>query len=599
MKRWCAIIQHFSQMRIIQKLIVGYLLLICLPFAFFSYLFYTRMVDNVLDRYRSDQLHLAEQAYSRFQLELSKVESLYQLFQNNGKLVEYLAGAYSFDWEMVYNYLREIRPTFSFSYLNNPFIRQIRIYKHDERALVLEPDIVNLDAFDDPVNGERVLALPPDRGLWTYEAQERGRLPVIHYTRKLYNPNYTRELGILRITASEKLVQSLLQPLNRERSRSALLDAEGRVVYEDPGAGWSGNRLAVWAAGGPDRGVASFYTDDRRYLVTVLVLDRLGLTLVTVSEAGAAGLRLMPRWLLAGGILLLLLLSLIYYMAASSLTLRIIRFTRHLKRVPDLKMATFPGKSGNDEIGFLISSYNNMIGRLNEMEERVRRTELRKKEAEIKMLQAQIKPHFLYNTLETMRMMALMKNDLELADVAFTLANLIRYSVGKSGDETTLRQELDHVRDYIAIHKVRMRDRLTFELQVEADVSDFRCPRFILQPIVENGILHGLGNMRATGLMRITVRDAGDYLRIDIFNNGAVIPPDRLREIREMLEGKRKAGAPGGGIGLVNVQERIKSYFGEDSGITADSSAESGTVFTLRLRKREGGTAIAESVDRG
>lgn len=577
-------------MRIVQKLIVGYVLLICIPFALFGYLFYTQLVDNVLEQYRSDQAQFAEQAYGNFETELSKIESVYPLFQNNTRLTDYLSGFFTTDWEMVYTYNREIRPTFSFMYISNPSIANIRIYKNDKDALQLEPDIVDRDVFEDERHAEAIGRLPPDQGLWTYDANEATGRMDIHYTRKLYNDSFTRELGLLRITAEGELFNTLFDTLYKEHSWKALLDAEGRPVYESAPPEFDRSRIDSLLSDGLGNRMRSFYTEDHRYLVHVIDIRRLELTMVDVSEVGpVANLRSAQGWYMMAGLVLLIVLSLVYFMVASSIALRIIRFSRHLKRVPELKLAAFPGHAGSDEIGFLISTYNAMILRMEEMGEKMHRTELLKKEAEIKMLQAQIKPHFLYNTLETMRMMAVMKNENELAEVAFTLGNLIRYSLAKAGDETTLQREIENVEDYIAIHRVRMGDRLEFSMSVEGDVASIRCPRFILQPIVENSILHGLGNVRRRGVIRLDVRELEDHVRIEVFNNGETIPPDRLAQIRDIIAGKAGSRREESGIGLVNVQERLKAFFGERSGITVTSEEGEGTVFALILEKERGG----------
>lgn len=105
------IVNKIRQMRIVQKLIVGYILLVCLPFALFGYLFYRQMFDNLLDQYMAGRQQLMEQAYSNLEIELAKIESNYSLFQNNANITDYLNGAYEADWEMVYNYRKEIDPT--------------------------------------------------------------------------------------------------------------------------------------------------------------------------------------------------------------------------------------------------------------------------------------------------------------------------------------------------------------------------------------------------------------------------------------------------------------------------------------------------------
>jgi two-component system sensor histidine kinase YesM len=144
-----------------------------------------------------------------------------------------------------------------------------------------------------------------------------------------------------------------------------------------------------------------------------------------------------------------------------------------------------------------------------------------------------------------------------------------------------------------------MGDRLQFEMHIQEELNDFYTPRFILQPIVENSILHGLGAIRGVGVITLTVRDLPDAVSIRVADNGGGIPEKKLEEIQEMLSGVTLSTmSTNVGIGLYNVSERIKSYFGKNSGIHVESRMGQETVFELRLGK-EGGYRHVKAVDRG
>ncbi|WP_339319580.1 sensor histidine kinase [Paenibacillus sp. FSL R10-2734] len=578
------------QMRIVQKLIVGYFLLICLPFALFGYLFYRQMIDNLLDQYLAGRQQLMEQVYGNLEIELSKIESNYSLFQNNANLTDYLNGTYEADWEMVYNYRKEIGPTFSFVLSGNPVVKEIRIFKRNESVLELPPDIMDFRAFDDPRHAEAILALPPNRGLWTYDVGKNGDLPIISYTHKLYNDSYSRDLGLLQITVNEELIDRFFQTLQTEDEVwSMVSDSNQQVVYSQRPLVWSDEEMTSILKGLRNSGVQSYYVDDHKYLLNATHVQKLGLTMMEISKVGPIlDLRAKQASTIIVGLISLGVLSLFYFAVATSITSRILKLSRHMKRVDDPRLALYPGAPGTDEVGFLIMSYNKMIYRMDMLGQTVHRVELMKKEAEIKMLQAQIKPHFLYNTLETMRMMALMKNDQELAEVAFTLGNLLRYSLTKDKDESTLFDEMENVRNYIAIHKVRMGERLHFELEIHGNALDLTCPRFILQPIVENSILHGLGKIRGKGVINLTINEMPDFVIIRISDNGAGISQEKLSQIRSILDGvnSQEEISSSGGIGLLNVNERIKAFYGGSSGITIESEGGKKTIFIMRLDKR-------------
>jgi two-component system, sensor histidine kinase YesM len=202
----------------------------------------------------------------------------------------------------------------------------------------------------------------------------------------------------------------------------------------------------------------TFLADQDRLLINSVHISSLGLTVIEVNKRAALFefLRVKQLWV-EGGLGLLALLSVLYFWIVSSLTKRILRLSRHMRRVePEFLNNPLKGKAGKDEIGFLITSYNAMISRMDEMINHVQKVEMLKKEADFKMLQAQIQPHFLYNTLETMRMLARSNKDYKVAEMALSLGNLFQYSLSKS-DDTTLKDELDHVSAYIAIHQIRMR----------------------------------------------------------------------------------------------------------------------------------------------
>lgn len=586
------IVIKIRQMRIVQKLIVGYILLICLPFALFGYLFYRQMIDNLLDQYLAARQQLMEQAYGNLEIELSKIQSNYSLFQNNANLTDYLSGAYEADWEMIYNYRKEIGPTFSFALSSNPVVKEIKIYKRNDSVLELAPDIMNFDAFDDPLHAKGIFALPPNQGLWTYNAGQNGSLPQLSYTRKLYNDSYREVLGLLRITVNEELFQRFFETLQSEDEVwSIVSDRDQQILFTQQPLVWSNEEMSSILKGLRNSGVQSYYVDDNKYLLNAVHVDKWGLTLIEISKVGSVlGLKAKQITTIIVGLISLIILSLFYFFIAASFFSRILKLSRHMKRVDDPRMAEYPGNPGTDEVGFLIISYNKMIARMDMLGQTVHRVELMKKEAEIKMLQAQIKPHFLYNTLETMRMMALMKNDQELAEVAFTLGNLLRYSLTNDKDESTLYDEIENVRNYIAIHKVRMGERLQFELDIQEDTLDLCCPRFILQPFIENSILHGLGKIRRKGVIKLTIEEQLDFVVISISDNGAGISKEKLIQLRASLNGSAMYRKPStsGGIGILNVNERIKAFYGDASGVAVESEEGKQTIFMLRLDKKRG-----------
>ncbi|WP_178022912.1 sensor histidine kinase [uncultured Paenibacillus sp.] len=588
-----AIATRLRSLRLVHKLFIGYILLICIPFAVFGFVFYRQMYMNQLDHFKSGKTQMIEQAYRNLEVDLTKIEAMYPLFQNNTSLIDYLGGFSAEDWDQAYIYKKEIGPTFSFAYISNQLVDKITMYKADPQVPILSPEVEDIARFTEQqhAQAEAVEHLPPNKGLWVYEASSgRDRLPSIRYLHKMYNTSYTRTVGLLQLTLNDGLIKQFFntQQSNDEVWRM-VADASGRILYEEPALELDEQALSEILPRVPQAGMASFYTKDRRYLIGAARIERFNLTLVEVYKTRDALIIGKEARLAVGlGLLLLTLLSVMYFTIASSITLRIVRFSRHMRRVDDSKNAIYPADEGGaDEIGYLISAYNSMISRVDELKRVVTQTELLKKEAEIKMLQAQINPHFLYNTLETMCMLAAMNDDDEVADIGLKLGKLLRYSLSKTKDESTLGEELENVRHYLDIHRVRMGDKLITDFVIHEEALRLPCPRFILQPLVENSILHGFKNVRGPAELRLELlaEESGVLLRIS--DSGSGIPAERLTMIREVLEGQLPLAeiSSSGGIGLHNVNERLKAFFGSESTLDIQSTEGRGTVITSYLAK--------------
>lgn len=256
-------------------------------------------------------------------------------------------------------------------------------------------------------------------------------------------------------------------------------------------------------------------------------------------------------------------------------------------------LTEFKDQQVQDEIGLLVNSFNYMIHRIHELVNTVQRSEIRQKEAAFQALQAQINPHFLYNALETIRMNAEMNMDDKTADISYTLGRMMRYSLSKSAI-ATLSDEVDNVNNYLNIQKIRIGDRLESEVRVTGDIKQLSCPRFILQPLVENCIIHGVSMLRRKGTILITIQQNGSGWDIVICDNGSGIHAERLQAIRHMLSHPEDAPSfrsQHHGIGISNVSERIKAFFGSQSYLDIHSEYGSGTTIKLHLSEKNGGNA--------
>jgi len=206
--------------------------------------------------------------------------------------------------------------------------------------------------------------------------------------------------------------------------------------------------------------------------------------------------------------------------------------------------------------------------------------------AELNALKMQIQPHYLYNTLDMIRMSALSQNDAETARLIESLSRQLRYMMGTHQDKVTLRQELDNLQEYSILMSTRSEGRIRIRMEAADCDLGLYIPKLLLQPFVENAVKHGLKDKPDGGTILIEAIRLPDTLQIMIFNDGKPIEPERLNHIRTFLETSPLGAKDEGGIvsiGMKNTYDRIKINCGNEYGFTIDSDETAGVVVTIRL----------------
>ncbi|MBU9726209.1 sensor histidine kinase [Diplocloster modestus] len=236
-----------------------------------------------------------------------------------------------------------------------------------------------------------------------------------------------------------------------------------------------------------------------------------------------------------------------------------------------------PVKS-KDEIGIISQAFNEMCSKLDNYISEVYAAEIQRKNAELNALQTQIDPHFLYNTLDSIRARALAEQDENTGEMIVLLGKLFRWSSRTTDKFITLEDELEYIDTYLKLQKYRYEDRLDVDIRVPEDYLDDMIPKLILQPLVENVIKHALSDKEGTGLIGIVAKEKeGKRLEITIFDNGKGIEDQVLREMYEKLN-QQVAQDEFKSIGLQNVQARLKLLFGGEYGLMIRSIAGVGTA---------------------
>jgi two-component system sensor histidine kinase YesM len=235
----------------------------------------------------------------------------------------------------------------------------------------------------------------------------------------------------------------------------------------------------------------------------------------------------------------------------------------------------------NDEIGELGGSFNTMVKEISNLINLVQVEEKKKRIAEMNVLQAQIKPHFMYNTLDTIRWMAEEHNEEDIIEIIEAFTNLLRISLSKGKEIISVHEELSHIKSYLTIQKIRYEDKLDYEIQVDANMLEYKLIKLILQPLVENAIYHGIKEKRGNGRILIKGEIRGNTLIFTISDNGKGMEEELLNKINYMLKnGNEKKNEIG--YGIFNVNERIKIIYGDEYGLQYESIYGEGTTVLLK-----------------
>ncbi len=239
----------------------------------------------------------------------------------------------------------------------------------------------------------------------------------------------------------------------------------------------------------------------------------------------------------------------------------------------------------DDEIHRLGMSFNTMIDSINNLLELVYVEQKEKREAELRAFQAQIKPHFLYNTLDTINWMAIEYDAEDIVEVVDSLTNLFRISLSKGNEWISLENEVKHVTSYLTIQMVRYEDQFDYRLAEDSSLMQYRVIKLIIQPLVENAIYHGIKGIDRHGVIDIRIYEGEEAIYIEVEDNGMGMDAAKTEHFNQIFRGEAVRSADYG-IGLFNVNERIKLNFGNAYGLSIESSQDKGTKVIIKHPKR-------------
>jgi two-component system, sensor histidine kinase YesM len=291
--------------------------------------------------------------------------------------------------------------------------------------------------------------------------------------------------------------------------------------------------------------------------------------------------------LISISVIVLLSMLVVSIMVSNQITRNIRRLRNSMQLVKKGHLSVKPQIVSQDEVGELSEVFVSMMGNIVELLEDIKRREQQKREAELKVLQAQISPHFLYNTLNTIKYLSQLQRVHNIEEVTGALIELLRATVNHTTELVPIREEVEYIRRYAAIQKYKYSDKYLVICQMEDEILDYYCPKLILQPIVENALLHGSTSGIEEGRINLQIISEDNTVKFLISDNGKGMTHEQIEHVLHRNKQSEHVGP--GGIGIINVDERIKLIFGNSYGLTISSLPGIQTIVEINIPVIKGG----------
>lgn len=394
-------------------------------------------------------------------------------------------------------------------------------------------------------------------------------------------------LGMLFVSVGESFLYGQYRDALQEDEKALLVDRDG-IVVSAPNKAEIGSRLTEFAEGdsrlSEDRGSFVGSHGGQKTLMTFDSVGKTGWKIVSYTPikslyADVAKLERLTWILLISVVIVSIVIS---YFIARRLSIPIQRLSRSMKKVEMGDLSERTVVTGKDEIGELTGKFNSMVSRLEELRDRVLFEEEMKRKTEIRALQSQINTHFLYNTLASIRSMLMVDPPEKVDAIIVALVKLLKRTLSEEGEFIPVSEEIDNLSNYVRIQKARQADRLQVVIEIDEQIAYAKMLKFLLQPIVENAIFHGIepkaepgtifvqGWKSDGGTMTFRVRDDG----VGIKGMTAV---GEDTDVTDDVLGDRS------GMGLRNIRDRLRLHYGDDAKLSIVSRQAGGTEVVLRI----------------
>lgn len=447
---------------------------------------------------------------------------------------------------------------------------------------ILSP--VNLPTFQESIDmfGKPIIL---DTYELPYVSHEKDPVYVFGISRGIVSFVESRVIGIIVVVTRTEYFQEISENMKKSDNHRIIILHDDFVIYdtyeENIATTVSKDIMSInWDSQKVDK---TIIIEEQEYMSSSLLSDYSGWRIISLIPEEEMFHDIEKMQLIT--LLIIILLIIISLLLGFIVSFQIVHPLKKLGSLMKLaENGDFDIKvkvNSKDEIGTLAQAFNSMISKINSLIHEVYIEQIRQSELELQMLQSQINPHFIYNTLESISMMATIHNDDSTSEMAYNLGSILRYGINKTKEEVTIKEELDNLEKYISLQDIRFHSVYTITIDVSPELYKIKIIKLILQPIVENAIYHGMKEVRSGG--KIIVNGYITDKRLLIFqveDNGKGMTESLTRDLNDYINDRNSLF---NSIGLRNVNKRIKIKYGDEYGLEIKSKTNISTKVIVRL----------------
>ena len=459
---------------------------------------------------------------------------------------------------------------------NNPVLGGVRYYAVNDNVQEMVPVLFNNSRMH-----RQEWASVSEQGGWIFDYTDRlfddsDQTPML----ALITPVVNRQYGTVGVIEANMAMKTMFPSMYEDiqGESSCFVTDSGDVIFgsnENSDAEQIAVELArglkAAAASGENPGITTVYDKDKKTVISGMYISELGGTLVSVDDIQMSlseVYRLRNNYVI-GMILILAMMAFIINILVNHVLKKFYEVLATIREVRNGNLDVRTREDGrNDEMGELAHQVNRMLDEIKLlMDENVKR-EVLVKDSQIRALQNQINAHFIYNVLESIKMMAEMKEEYDISDAITSLGKLLRYSMKWTSETVLVAEELEYIKNYMALINLRFDYEIYLAVNIPEEIMGQRIPKMSLQPIIENAIIHGVEELADDTTIYIKGIPEGSSCTIEITDNGRGMSDEEVEVLRKKISGEIPTkGTSGNGIGLKNVQDRIRMEFGEKYGL--------------------------------